>query len=182
MFLGSRAGLNISANAAGYQGTLPEQFVMAGPPRAGFATAVAGDYIADLGPDQPTTNSSASSCSTGLFQHSSFAESIASLDTLDIPDYTVAAPSQAWNAFGTTTNELVELRPDSSSGSNWSAVPMSTRCSASTRCSTRTSTGDRVLPRGSTAAAYTLSSGWINRFLRRIGTGRSDIRHLRFRR
>ena len=113
MFLGSRAGLNISANAAGYQGTLPEQFVMAGHSAGGgFATAVAGDYIADLGPD-PTDNQLLGVVMFDGVSSSTadFAESIASLDTLNIPDYTVAAPSQAWNAFGTTTNELVELRP-----------------------------------------------------------------------
>ena len=42
---------------------------------------------------------------------SAFATSIAHLQALNIPDYVVAAPSQAWNAFGATTNELIGLNP-----------------------------------------------------------------------
>ena len=56
LFLGSETALNISANHAGYQGTLPDDFIMTGHSAGGgLATAAAGYYIADLGPTQPTT-------------------------------------------------------------------------------------------------------------------------------
>lgn len=47
MFLGNRAALNISANAAGYRGTLPADFVLAGHSAGGgFAASVGGYYAA----------------------------------------------------------------------------------------------------------------------------------------
>lgn len=175
MFLGSRAGLNISANAAGYQGTLPEQFVMAGHSAGGgFATAVAGDYIFDLGPD-PTDNQLLGVVMfDGVSSNTAdFAESIASLDTLDIPDYTVASPSQAWNAFGMTTNELVELRPGQFVGVELvggSHVDSMLGVNPLLDFVLQLVTG--FSPRGNTAAAYTLSSGWINDFY--VGSGPAD--------
>ena len=42
----------------------------------------------------------------------SFAPAIASLQTLNIPDYTVASPPQMWNEYGATTNQLVSLYPE----------------------------------------------------------------------
>ncbi len=94
LFLGSETSLNISANQAGYLGTLPVDFMMTGHSAGGgLATAAGGDYVADLGPN-PTDNhllgvvmfDGVSTSSSG------FAASIAELKTLDIPDYVVAAP------------------------------------------------------------------------------------------
>ena len=49
MFLGERSALNDSASAAGFQGTLPQQFILAGHSAGGgFATAVGG-YAVDNG-------------------------------------------------------------------------------------------------------------------------------------
>ncbi len=175
MFLGSRAALNISANAAGYQGTLPEDFVMAGHSAGGgLATAVGGDYVADLGPDPTDNHLLGVVMFDGVSSNSSaFAESIANLDTLNIPDYTVAAPPQAWNAFGATTNELVSLRPGQFVG-----VELVGGSHVDSMLGTNPLL-DFVLqlvtgfsPRGNTQAAYTLSSGWINDMY--VGAGPSD--------
>ena len=82
---------------------------------------------------------------------------------MNIPDYVVAAPPQAWNAFGATTNELVSLYPGQFVGVelvNGSHVD--------------SLLGDKPVidfvaqlitkfsPPGNTAAVYTLSTGWIN--------------------
>lgn len=54
MFEGSRSALNISANAAGLSGTLPEKFLLTGHSAGGnFATAVGGALITQT--DQSTT-------------------------------------------------------------------------------------------------------------------------------
>ena len=48
MFLGDRASLTRSATAAGFLGTLPQDFVMSGQSAGGgFAAAVGGDYAED---------------------------------------------------------------------------------------------------------------------------------------
>lgn len=175
MFLGSRAGLNISANAAGYQGPLPEQFVMAGHSAGGgLATAVAGDYISDLALDTSDNQLLGVVMFDGVSSNSAdFADAIPSLDTLDIPDYTVAAPPQAWNAFGATTNELVSLRPGQFVGVQLvggSHVDSMLGVNPLLDFVLQLVTG--FSPRGNTEAAYTLSSGWIKDFY--VGSGPTD--------
>ena len=50
LFLGNETALNNSAGQAGYHGTLPQSFVMAGHSAGGgLVTGAAGDYVADLG-------------------------------------------------------------------------------------------------------------------------------------
>lgn len=175
MFLGSRAGLNISANAAGFQGALPEQFLMSGHSAGGgLATAVAGYYIDDLGDDTTDNRLLGVVMFDGVSSSSEgFANSIASLDTLDIPDYTVAAPSQAWNAFGSTTNELVSLRPGQFVGVELvggSHVDSMLGVNPILDLILQLVTG--FSPAGNTQAAYTLSSGWINDMY--VGSGPTD--------
>lgn len=175
MFLGSRAGLNISANAAGFQGALPEQFLMAGHSAGGgLATAVAGYYVDDLGEDTADNRLLGVVMFDGVSSSSEgFADSIASLNTLDIPDYTVAAPPQAWNAFGSTTNELVSLRPGQFVGVELvggSHVDSMLGTNPILDLILQLVTG--FSPAGNTQAAYTLSSGWINDMY--VGSGPTD--------
>ena len=55
MFLGDRAALNTSATAAGFQGTLPEKFILTGHSAGGgFATAVGGFTPSTTGPPTAT--------------------------------------------------------------------------------------------------------------------------------
>ncbi len=175
LFLGSETALNISANQAGYLGTLPVDFIMTGHSAGGgLATAAGGDYVADLGPN-PTDNhllgvvmfDGVSTSSSG------FAASIAELKTLDIPDYVVAAPPQAWNAFGATTNELVSLYPDQFVGVELvNGSHVDSMLGGKPLIDFVSQLVTRFSPPGNTAAVYTLSSGWINDIY--VGAGPTD--------
>ena len=165
LFLGSETALNISANHAGYQGTLPQDFILSGHSAGGgLATIAAGDYVADLAGNIANNHLLGVVTFDGVTSNSSaFAAAIANLKALNIPDYVVAAPPQAWNAFGATTNELVSLYPGQFVGVelvNGSHVD--------------SLLGDKPVidfvaqlvtqfsPPGNTAAVYTLATGWIN--------------------
>jgi hypothetical protein len=175
LFAGDRAALNISANAAGYQGTLPEQFILAGHSAGGGLAAAVGGYVVANG-DAVDANGKPLLLGVVMFDgvsNGTFAAALTSLDTLDIPIYQIAAPPQAWNAFGQTTNQLVALHPnqfdgvvlvggshvDSALGSNPIVdfiLQLFTQFS----------------PPGNTAAVGTLSSGWINDIY--VGAGPTD--------
>lgn len=165
LFLGSETALNISANQAGYQGKLPVDFIMTGHSAGGgLATAAAGDYVADLGPNPTNNHLLGVVMFDGVSSNSSaFASSIASLQTLGIPDYVVAAPPQLWNAFGGTTNELVSLYPNQFVGVELvGGSHVDSMVGAHPVLDFVTQLVTRFSPPGNTAAVYTLSSGWIN--------------------
>lgn len=165
LFLGSEPALNISANHAGYQGTLPVDFIMTGHSAGGgLATIAAGDYIADLGADTANNHLLGVVMFDGVASDSSaFAASIAHLKALNIPDYVVAAPPQPWNLFGATTNELVSLYPGQFVGVelvNGSHVDSMVGGHPLIDFAAQLVTS--FSPPGNTAAVYTLSTGWIN--------------------
>ncbi len=160
MFLGSRAALNISANAAGFGGTLPQDFLLTGHSAGGnFATAVGG-FTVDNG-------AAADLLGVVMFDGVSnnsdgFAAALAKLDSLGVPDYQIAAPPQSWNAWGTTTELLSALHPGQftgvmidngshtdSLGGNWLADLASALLV-------------RPSPPGGKAAVQTFATGWIN--------------------
>ena len=64
MFTGDEADLNISANQAGYQGTLPQDFVLAGHSAGGGWSVGVGGYYADALTPGDQTTCSVSSCTT----------------------------------------------------------------------------------------------------------------------
>ncbi|HWS91652.1 MAG TPA: PE family protein [Mycobacterium sp.] len=165
LFLGSETALNISANHAGYQGTLPVDFIMTGHSAGGgLATIAAGDYVADLGGNTADNHLLGVVMFDGVAINStSFAPSIANLQTLNIPDYVVAAPPQAWNLNGATTNELVSLYPGQFVGVelvNGSHVDSMLGDKPVIDFASQLVT--KFSPGGNTAAVYTLSTGWIN--------------------
>ncbi|AQT78754.1 hypothetical protein B1R94_05060 [Mycolicibacterium litorale] len=101
MFQGSRSALNISANAAGLQGTLPDKFLLTGHSAGGnFATAV-GALITQT--DQ-VDNLLGVVMFDGVSRDPLFTESLTALDAAGIPDYQIAAPPQSWNAYGVATD------------------------------------------------------------------------------
>ncbi len=182
LFLGNETALNLSANQAGYHGTLPQSFMIAGHSAGGgLATLAAGDYVADLGANTASNHLLGVVMFDGVASNSSaFAAAIANLKTLNIPDYVVAAPPQAWNLQGATTNELVSLYPGQFVGVelvNGSHVDSMLGNKPVIDFFSQLVT--KFSPGGDTAAVYTLSTGWINDIYARGGPDRPDVRHLR---
>jgi hypothetical protein len=140
----------------------------------GLATAAGGDYVAELGTNTADNHLLGVVMFDGVATNStSFAPSIANLQTLNIPDYTVAAPPQAWNEYGATTNQLVSLYPDQFVGVelvNGSHVDSMLGNKPVVDFASQLVT--KFSPGGNTAAVYTLSSGWINDMF--AGAGPTD--------
>jgi hypothetical protein len=165
LFLGNETALNASANQAGYHGTLPQDFIMTGHSAGGgLATIAAGDYVADLGANTANNHLLGVVMFDGVASDpSAFAAAIANLKALNIPDYVVAAPPQAWNASGATTNQLVSLYPGKFVGVelvNGSHVDSMLGNKPVIDFLSQLVT--KFSPGGDTAAVYTLSTGWIN--------------------
>ena len=163
LFLGSQTALNISATQAGYQGTLPQDFILSGHSAGGGLAAIAaGDYLADLG--GATNNLRGVVMFDGVASSSTaFAAAIANLQAANTPIYVVAAPPQAWNAFGATTNQLVSLYPGQFVGVelvNGSHVDSMVGGHPIVDFAAQLVT--QFSPPGNTAAVYTLADGWIN--------------------
>lgn len=165
MFLGDRSQLNISANQAGYQGTLPEDFTLAGHSAGGgWSVSVGGYYIDALQPGD-TNHLLGVVMYDGVNMNGTLPQAIASLDTRDIPVYQIAAPAQMWNTFGTTTDQLLALRPNQFDGVvlvNGSHVDSMLGGNPLVDFFAQLVT--QRSPAGNTAATYTLSTGWINDF------------------
>jgi hypothetical protein len=109
LFVGDRVALNISATAAGYQGPLPEKFLIVGLGKgAGFATEVGG-YTVDNG---AATDLLGVVMIDGVVKNDQFTSSLSKLDSVGIPDYLIAAPHRgAPNARSRTTELLSLLHP-----------------------------------------------------------------------
>ncbi|NTY58506.1 hypothetical protein [Mycolicibacterium sphagni] len=163
MFLGDRSALTISANQAGYQGALPEDFVLAGHSAGGgWSSSVGGYYVDDLAPGDDN-HLLGVVMYDGVNMNGTLPQAIASLDTLDIPVYQIAAPAQTWNTFGTTTDELLALRPDQFDGVvlvNGSHVDAMLGSNPVIDFFAQLVT--KPSPKGNTSAVDTLSTGWIN--------------------
>jgi len=110
LFVGDRVALNISATAAGYQGPLPEKFLIVGLGKgAGFATEVGG-YTVDNG---AATDLLGVVMIDGVVKNDQFTSSFSKLDSVGIPDYLIAAPQRgASNARRRTAELLSLLHPD----------------------------------------------------------------------
>jgi lipocalin len=163
-----RIALTDSALAAGYAGPLSDltgAFVLAGHSAGGgFATATAADYVTKGGDDDLKGVLMFDGVSNGTFD-GTFDEQIAALDGADIPIpvYQIAAPAQAWNNFGATTNQLLAARPGLFSGAvlvGGSHVDSMLGVNPVIDFVLQLVTG--FSPAGSTAAVYNLSTGWIN--------------------
>ncbi|CAN3126654.1 lipocalin family protein [Mycobacterium sp. smrl_JER01] len=168
MFLGDRGALNVSANAAGLPGPLPEDFIMSGHSAGGgFATAVGGFYAADPGNDRDLRG-------VVMFDGFSFTGvvpgALQKLADPYVPVYQVAAPPQLWNLFGATTKELVAARPDRFVGATLaggSHVDSLIGSNPLIDFFAQLVTG--FSPAANTAAVYTLATGWINDMYQGLG-------------
>ncbi|MCV7154045.1 lipocalin family protein [Mycolicibacterium pyrenivorans] len=168
MFLGDRASLNASANAAGYLGTLPQDFILSGQSAGGgFATAVGGYYAAD-----PVNVGSLRG--VVMFDGFSFSgvvpQALQSLDDPYIPVYQVAAPPQLWNFFGATTDELVTARPGEFVGATLAnGSHADSLLGGNPIIDLFAQLVTKFSPPGNTAAVYTLATGWINDLYQGLG-------------
>jgi len=165
MFTGDQAALNFSANQAGYLGTLPQDFVLAGHSAGGGWSVGVGGYYADsLAPNDPN-HLLGVVMYDGVVMNGTMAQSIASLDKTKTPVYQIAAPAQQINAFGITTDQLAILRPNQFIGDvlvNGSHVDSMLGSNPLIDFSAQLVT--KFSPKGNTEATYTLSTGWINDF------------------
>ncbi|MDX1888223.1 lipocalin family protein [Mycolicibacterium sp. 050158] len=158
----SRTALNASAAAAGYQGVLPENVVLTGHSAGGGLAAAAGGFYADA--VTPATNALKGVVMyDGVSSNGTFAGAVASLDRLNVPLYQIAAPPQAWNANGQTTNDLVALHPNQFVGdvlANGSHVD--SLIGGNPTIDFFSQLFIKPSPPGNTQAVYTLANGWIN--------------------
>ena len=169
MFLDDRSALNTSADAAGFQGPLPEKFVLTGHSAGGgFATAVAG-YTVDNGAAEDLLGVV---MFDGVSSNGTFAPALAKLDTLGIPVYQIAAPPQPWNADGQTTDDLVALRPGQFTGVVPTGSHVDSLIGGVPLIDFIAQLVIKPSPPGNTAAVYTLADGWINDMY--AGKGPSD--------
>jgi lipocalin len=109
MMVGDRGSLAISATAAGYQGVLPQNILLAGERLGGgFAAEVAGRTVDNGAAD----NLLGVVMVDGVASPDQFAPSVAKLESAGIPLYQIASPPQAANNWGRTTEQLVAVYPD----------------------------------------------------------------------
>jgi len=166
LFLGNETALNLSASQAGFHGTLPQTFFLSGHSAGGgLATLAAGDYINDLGANTATLNHLDGVVMFDGVANSqtAFTTAVKELQSVNIPDYVVAAPPQSWNAGGVTTNTLVSLNPGKFVGVellNGSHVDSLLGNKPVIDLIAQLFT--KYSPGGDTQAVYTLSTGWIN--------------------
>lgn len=165
LFVGNETALNTSATQAGYHGTLPQDFVLAGHSAGGgLATLAAGDYVADLGANPVDNHLLGVVMFDGVANNSTaFAAAVANLQTLNIPDYVVAAPPQDWNAYGGTTNQLVSLYPGQFVGVELvDGSHVDSLLGDKPVVDLLAQAIIKYAPGGDPAAVYTLSAGWID--------------------
>lgn len=164
-----RVALVDSARAAGYTGSdaaLLGDFVLAGHSAGGgFATAVAATYLT-RGDDEQDARLVGVMMFDGVSNGTgdgSFARQLDVLEAAGTPIYQIAAPAQAWNAFGATTNALLAALPGQFTGvvlKDGSHVD--SMIGANPLLDVVLQLVTRRVPAGNTAAVYTLATGWIN--------------------
>jgi hypothetical protein len=115
LFEGDRAALLASAEAAGYQGALPEKFVISGQPAGGILAAGAAGYFEELAPADQRTNL----VGVLLFDTSASGGTLArALDKLPatLPVLHIAGAPAPLNTYGNANAALVEKRPGQFNG------------------------------------------------------------------
>lgn len=163
LFQGPQTALNISAQHAGFSGTLPQDFILSGHSAGGGLTSIAaGNYLANLGGG--TNHLKGVVMFDGVANNNAvFAGAVNQLQAANIPIYTVAAPPQSWNAFGATTNTLASLYPNQFVGAEIAGGShVDSMLGRGPLIDLALQVITQFSPPGATAAVYTLSTGWIN--------------------
>lgn len=109
MMDGGRGALAISASAAGYEGVLPEKYLLVGQRLGGGFAAQVAALTVDNG---AAANLLGVVMIDGLANPDQFAASLAKVDSLGVPLYQIASPPQAANEWGRTTEQFATLHPD----------------------------------------------------------------------
>jgi hypothetical protein len=166
LFVADRTALNQSAAAAGFTGTLPGTFVLAGHSAGGnFAATVANYTIANgaaVGPEGENLLRGVLMFD-GVTSDSVLGTVVPKLNALGIPIYQIAGRNQIWNAFGQGTDALLKANPgrfdgvvlvggshvDSMLGSN-PVIDFFAQLIT------------KFSPPGNTNAVYVFADGWIN--------------------
>ncbi len=157
-----------SAVAAGYKGDLSEiaegKFALAGHSAGGgFATATAADYIAGGNKDADLVGVVMYDGVSNGAGNGEFADQIAILDGSATPVYQIAAPAQSWNAFGATTNALVNARTGQFVGAVLNGGShVDSMLGVNPFIDLVLQLVTKFVPAGNTAATYTLGTGWLN--------------------
>lgn len=165
----NRTALVDSAVAAGYTGDVNElkgKFALAGHSAGGgYSMAVASDYISE-GSDAQDANLIGVVMFDGVSNDAfgtGFAEQVGVLAAAGKPTYQIAAPAQAWNAFGVTTNTLAALRPGQFTGVVLTGGShVDSMLGVNLLFDSVLQLVTQPVPAGNTAATYTLSTGWLN--------------------
>lgn len=165
MFTGTRPALNISANAAGFQGTLPEKFILTGHSAGGrFATTAAAGTVA---------NGAAKDLLgvvmyDGVTSGQTFTDQLAALAGAGIPDYQIAAPAQRWNAWGSATEQMTLLYPNRFNGVMIDNGSHTDSVAGSSAWGDIGEVGSAIFvkpsPPGGQQAVRTFATGWVNDF------------------
>ncbi|AYE94521.1 PE family protein [Mycobacterium paragordonae] len=163
LFQGPQTALNISAQRAGFIGTLPQDFILSGHSAGGGLTSIAaGNYLANL--NGATNHLKGVVMFDGVANNNAvFAGAVSQLQAANVPIYTVAAPPQSWNAFGATTNTLASLYPNQFVGAEIAGGShVDSMLGRGPLIDLALQVITQFSPPGATAAVYTLSTGWIN--------------------
>jgi lipocalin len=163
MFVGARPALNISANAAGFQGTLPQKFILTGHSAGGNFATVAGAGTVDNGAAKDLLGVV---MFDGVSYPDVFAPAVAKLDSFGIPDYQIAAPAQSWNSWGATTEELAQLHPDEFIGTMIDDGAHTDSVAGDSLWGWLGEIGSDIFvkrsPPGGKAAVRSFAAGWVN--------------------
>jgi len=175
MFLGDRAALNVSANAAGYEGVLPQTFILTGHSAGGrFATAAGATFVDT--PDAVVADLLGVVMFDGVSRPPVFNEQLQTLIEAGIPDYQIAAPPQSWNAWGVATEAMLEEYPDQFFGVQIDAGSHTDVIGGNSLFGWLGEIGSDLIvrpsPPGGKAAVRTFATGWVNDLYN--GTGPTD--------
>jgi lipocalin len=162
MFTGTRPALNISANQAGFQGTLPEKFILSGHSAGGrLATTIAG-YTVDNGAAKDLLGVV---MFDGVPSAEQLATSLGKLDPLGIPLYQIAAPP----LFGGATEDLALLHPGQFIGVQIDGGTHTDSVSGSPIADFGSALVIGATPPGGKEAVRTFTTGWVNDFYAGLG-------------
>ena len=160
LFLGSRDALNRSAMLAGYQGTLPDPFILSGHSAGGgFAASTAGYTVAN----GASANLKGVVMFDGVPGFGVLSGVAPQLRAQGIPIYQIAAQNQIWNIWGLGTNELAASNPGGFNGVViYHGSHVDSMLGGNPIVDFFAQLVTQFSPPGATQAVYTYADGWIN--------------------